>query len=110
MQSFKATGGSFHIVGTLTNVPDEHLPRLAAHLAATFSASVLARDNECVYFGVNVYAESHEEAEADFDDAIGLCSLAFDIDGYPISVCTCGQGARDASELLAEIHGYRPLR
>jgi hypothetical protein len=107
-QAQKETSGSFHIVGTLANVPNEHLARLAGSLASTFSASIIGRDSECVYFGVNVYAESHEEAEADLDDAIGLFSRALGIeDGYIVNGFTCGQGERDASELLIEIQQYR---
>jgi hypothetical protein len=106
----KETSGSFHVVGTLAGIPDEHLPHLAAHLEATFSASVIARDSESVYFGVSIHAESHEEAESDLDDAMNLFSSALGIKEYPIDGCTSGHGARDTSELLAEIHQYRPLR
>lgn len=109
-QDLKATSGSFHVVGTLAGIPDEHLPHLAAHLEATFSASVIARDSESVYFGVSIHAESHEEAESDLDDAINLFSRALGIEDYPINGCTSGHGALDTSELLVEIHQYRPLR
>ncbi len=109
-QDLKATSGSFHVVGTLAGIPDEHLPHLAAHLEATFGASVIARDSESVYFGVSIHAESHEEAESDLDDAMNLFSRALGIEEYPINGCTSGHGARDTSELLVEIHQYRPLR
>jgi hypothetical protein len=109
-QDLKATASSaFHIVGTLAAIPDEHLPHLAAHLEATFSAVVVARDNESKYFAVNVNAESHEEAESDLDDAFSLFSSAVGIEDYLIGGCTCGAGARDTSELMTEIQQYRPL-
>jgi hypothetical protein len=109
-QDLKATGGSaFHIVGTLAAIPDEHLPHLAAHLEAMFSAAVVARDNERKYFAVNVNAESHEEAESDLDDALSLFSSAIGIEDHLIIGCASGAGARDTSELLVEIHQYRPL-
>jgi hypothetical protein len=109
-QDLKATASSaFHIVGTLAAIPDEHLPHLAAHLEATFSAAVVARDDERKYFAVNVNAESHEEAESDLNDALSLFSSAIGVDDYLINGSSSGAGARDTSELMVEIHQYRPL-
>jgi hypothetical protein len=78
-------------------------------LEATFSTAVVARDNERKYFAVSVNAESHEEAESDLDDALSLFSSVLGIEDYLIGGCASGAGARDTSELLVEIHQYRPL-
>lgn len=78
-------------------------------MEATFSAVVVARNNESKYFAVNVNAESHEEAESDLDDAFSLFSSAVGIEDYLIGGCTCGAGARNTSELMTEIQQYRPL-
>jgi hypothetical protein len=104
-QQFK-DGTSFHVVGTLVDLAFEHLARLAGHLAATFTAAVVAKSGEKGYVAVNVNAESHDEALADLEDALRVYADAEGIGEDLIDGCSSGQGARDAEELLAEIRAY----
>ncbi|MEA2358219.1 MAG: hypothetical protein QOI62_1479 [Solirubrobacteraceae bacterium] len=104
-QRMKA-GAAFHIAGAV-DVPREHLAELAAHLDATFEAAVVAHDAQSVFFAVTVNAESHEEAEADLEDAIHSFANAVGIDEASTTGSSSGAGARDVDELLTEIEEYR---
>lgn len=104
-------GSSFHLVGELpAEFPQERLPQLAGYLDAIFPVSILTRDGDGTLFGVTVNAESHEEAEADLQDAVTAFASSIGFDGDPFCSSSSGHGARDRTELLAEIRKYRPLR
>jgi hypothetical protein len=110
-QSFKEHGTPFHIVGSFdAGELDQHLPQLAAHLASVFPVALLAQDEEGALFGITAYAESHDEAEADFQDAlddfIGRVGLEWDLLGGT----SCGIGKLEAKELLAEMKSDRRRR
>jgi hypothetical protein len=99
---------SFHLIGDFSaDLAAELLPKLAGHLVEIFPVALLAVDETSSFFGVTVNAESHEEAEADFEDAVlAFCSVAGLADS-PISGFSSGQGTRSAAELWREIETYR---
>lgn len=107
-QSFKAHASTFHIVGSFeAGELDQHLPELAGHLAAVFPTAVLAQDHEGSLFGVTVYSENHDEAEADFSEAIEDFVESVDLDWDFIGESTCGVGKLEPKELLAEMKSLR---
>jgi hypothetical protein len=54
-----------------------------------------------------VNAESHEEAEADLEDAIRSFANAVGVEDTWTTGSSSGAGARDIDELLGEIQNYR---
>ena len=103
-QEFKS-GTSFHLVGAFgSQLTNDHLPQLAGHLAEIFPAAVVAADEKKnFFFGVNVYAESHEEAEADFEEAIFDFCSAVDLEDEALDGYSSGHGALNVTDLLREI-------
>lgn len=99
---------SFHLIGDFeSDLAGEFLPKLAGHLVEIFPVALLAVDETSSFFGVTVNAESHEEAEADFEDAVlDFCSAAGLADS-PIRGYSSGQGTRSAADLWREIATYR---
>jgi hypothetical protein len=109
-QSVKATNGGFHIVGTI-ELGERFLPGLAGWLQAVFPAAVVAQDSSAQYLAVSVNAESHEEADADLDDALrGFAASAGLEDEVIVQQSSCAHGARDAAQLLTEIERFHPVR
>ena len=99
---------SFHFVGELERKQiGDHLPRLAGYLAENFPAAVVAQDEEHVFLGVTIRAESHEEAQADFEDALLDFCDAVGLEDVFLSGSSSGQGARNANGLWREILTYR---
>lgn len=108
-QVFKQ-GSAFHLIGEIADdFPEQGLATLAGYLDATFPVSVIARRGGGAFFGVTVNAESHEEAEADFSEAMEGIATAIDFDRDPADGYSCGQGTRDSAALLTEIEAYRSL-
>jgi hypothetical protein len=107
-QEFKS-GTSFHLVGGFgSQLSGDHLPQLAGHLAEIFPAAVVAADEKrSFFFGVNVHAESHEEAEADFEEAILDFCRAVSLEDEPLDGYSSGHGALNVAGLWREIQIYR---
>ena len=96
----------FHIVGTI-ELGERFLPGLAGWLEAVFPAAVVAQDSFAQYLAVSVNAESHEEADADLDDALrGFAASAGLEDEVIVRRSSCAHGARDAAQLPAEIERF----
>ena len=101
-------GRAFHLVGQLQDsLGAEVLGRLAANLEEEFPASVVMTGDDHAFFGVSVNAESHEEAEATFEEFLDAFEVATELEDYPIDGNTSGQGKRSKSELVEEIEAYR---
>jgi hypothetical protein len=99
---------SFHLIGDFdSDLAGELLPKLAGHLVEIFPAALLAVDETRSFFGVTINAESHEEAEADFEDAVLDFRNAAGLANAPISGYSSGQGTRSVAELWREIEAYR---
>jgi hypothetical protein len=106
-QEFKS-GTSFHLVGAFgSQLTNDHLPQLTGHLAAIFPAAVVAADEKSFFFGVNIHAESHEEAEADFEEAISDFCSAVDLEDEPLDGYSSGHGTLNVTDLWREIQIYR---
>jgi hypothetical protein len=109
-QDVKASNGGFHVVGTI-QLDEALLPRLAGSLRAIFPAAVVAHDSSNQYLAVSVNAESHEEAEADLDDALRNFASATGLaDEAVVQHLSCGHGTRDETQLLTEIERFHPVR
>jgi hypothetical protein len=107
-QSFKLHGTPFHIVGSFaTGELDQHLPQLAAHLSSVFPTALLAQDGEGSLFGITAYAESHDEAEADFQDALDDFIDRFGLGWDFLGETSCGIGKLETKEMLAEMKSQR---
>jgi len=99
---------SFHLIGELGREKiADHLPQLAGHLAAIFPVAVVAQDDEHVFLGVSVHAESHEEAAADFEDALLDFCNAVGLEEVWLRASSSGQGERNSNGLWREIKIYR---
>ena len=108
-QDIKATVAGFHVVGVV-DLDETYLPTLAGWLDSFFPAAIVAHDTSMQYLAVSVHAESHEEAEADLDDALQRFARSAGLGEVSVNESACGHGARDAEGLLAEIERLHPLR
>lgn len=107
-QSLKQHDTPFHIIGSFPiGELDQHLPQLAAHLSVVFPAALLAKDEEGALFGITVYAENHDEAEADFQDALDDFIDRVDLEWDFLGETSCGIGRLETKELLAEMKRQR---
>lgn len=107
-QSFKLHGTPFHIVGSFaTGELDQHLPQLAAHLSSIFPTALIAQDEEGSLFGITAHAESHDEAEADFQDALDDFIDRVGLEWDFLGETSCGIGKLETKEMLAEMKSQR---
>jgi hypothetical protein len=105
-QEFK-DGLSFHIVGSFEDgVPGEDLAALAGHLAAHFPRAIVATEGDDSYFAVTVNAESFEEAEADFEDALEPFMEKVGFEDFPINSSSTGPGGRSLGDLWRDLLDY----
>lgn len=107
-QSFKLNGTPFHIIGSFaTGEIDQHLPQLAAHLSSVFPTALLAQDEDGSLFGITAYAESHDEAETDFQDALDDFIDRVGLEWDFLGETSCSIGKLETKELLAEMKRQR---
>ncbi len=110
-QSFKQHGTPFHIIGSFPiGELDQHLPQLAAHLSTVFPAALLAQDEERALFGITAYAESHDEVEADFQDALDDFVDRVGLEWDFLGDTSCGIGKLETKEMLTEMKSQRQRR
>jgi hypothetical protein len=92
-------GAAFHLT--------ERLGELAGYLDHTFPAAVVAHVGASTVVGITMNAESHDEAEADVNDALAAFGRAIGLDEeFFVGACSTGQGGLDADDLAIEIWAY----